>query len=492
MKYALLQRTHPDVCLDDLRRDQDLFEGGKAFRARIDRYLLQNEQEPAPLFRKRCQRAYYLNYIARIVRFFAGALFAKSLTRTSDPSADEWYRDVFEADADGAGTDLDVMVQQSFVRALVGRRAYVRVEVAAASAEGPAPTSLADADRMGLRRVRLVPVATEDVRHWKRAADGTFLWVTEYASTTELEDFEDPEAVTTETWTTWYADGTARRWQIRHPAGQAVRPATVVPEIDPPANPGGAVPLVELALPPELHLLAHVADPALEAFRKASALSWAVDRTCYAMPAFFLKDKRKPPTMGAGYYLMLGIGEKVEWPSPESAPFEVVQKLVQSIVQEIHRVVEQMALAVDNNAAAAVGRSGESKTADGAATQIVLPSFGKHVRDFEERVLDRASLARGDGLTWAVQGMDRFDVADVGAVVDAALASDPLLIPSVTHRRAVMKGVSRALLPTATEEQRAQIDREIDAGVNAEDTDPPRVPPIGSRPGAGADPNLQP
>jgi hypothetical protein len=484
MKYALLQRTHPDVCLDDLRRDQDLFEGGKAFRTRIDRYLLQNEQEPAPLFRKRCQRAYYLNYIARIVRFFAGALFAKAVTRSSQPACDDWYRDVFDADADGAGTDFDVTTKQAFVRALVGQRAYVRVEVPAAAAEGPAPTSLAEADRMGLRRVRVVAVPTESVRHWRRAPDGSFAWVTEYASTTELGDFDDDAAVTTETWTTWYADGTARRWQIAHPAGQAVRPTTNVPEVDPPPNPGGAIPLVELALPPELHVLAHVADPALEAFRKGAALSWAIDRTCYAMPAFFLKDKRRPPVMGAGYYLMLGIDEKVEWPSPESAPFEVVQKLIQTIVQEIHRVSEQMALAVDNNAAAAVGRSGESKAADGAATQIVLPSFGAHVRDFEERVLDRVALARGDQLTWAVQGMDRFDHVDAQAVAQAALTSDALAIPSATHRRAVMKGVSRALLPTATEEQRAQIDREIDAGVIAGALPParPGPPPSGGAP----------
>jgi hypothetical protein len=491
VKYSQLSRTHADVEPVALQRYQDLFVGGEAFRRRIDRYLVRNDLEPPRVFAMRCERAHYLNYVARIIRYFAAALFQRPLTFTCDGGADDWYLAVFKEDCDGAGTDLDVALKDAFVRALVGGRAYVRIQ--APDLEGPAPATLAEAERSGARRMTLAKVPTENVTHWKRAEDGSFEWVMEHACEAELHDPADAELTVTETWTAWYADGTARRWRSVRSASRKMRKEDDVPEVEAPRSPCGAIPIVELRLPPELHLLAHIADPALEAFRKANALSWAVDRTCYAMPVFHLKDGAKsPPVMGAGYYLMIGVDEKVDWPTPPSAPFDVVKGLVQSLVQEIHRVVEQMALAVDNNAAAAVGRSGDSKDADGAATQTVLPSFGERVREFAEKALDLVAAARGDRLTWAVQGMDRFDLLGLLQLIEAALTSDPLQIPSPTHRRELMKSVSRALLPGLPEQVRTTIDGEIDRGVNAEDTDPApgarRPVPAGDDPDPDPDP----
>jgi hypothetical protein len=478
VKYSLLNRVHPDARLDALRRHQDLFEGGDTFRARVAEYLLQNDVEPASVFRLRCKRAHYLNYCARIVRWFAAALFASPPSLRSEPTADDWYTSSLKEDADGAGTDLDVVLRDAFTRALVGGRAYVRIE--APDPGDAAPASLADADRMGLRNMRVCAVPTESVRNWRRNRDGSFAWVLEHERREELPDLEDDAPTITETWTQWYADGSARRWQLAYTASNKPNVDTSVPEADPPANPTGVIPLVELRLPAELHLLAHIADAQLEHFRKRNALSWAVDRNCYAMPVFHLKDARKPPPMGTGYFLMLGVDEKLEWPAPPSAPFEVVASMTRELVQEIHRVVEQMALAVDNNAAAAVGRSADSKNADGRATQIVLPAFGVRVREFEEKILDLVSAARGDALAWSVEGMDHFEAVDAATIVESALGADPLRVPSPTHRRELLKSVSRAMLPHLREDLRAKIDAEIEAGVSAEDTRESTIPPPGN------------
>lgn len=475
MKYSKLNRAHADARLDALRRHQDLFEGGDAFRARVAEYLLQNDVEPSSVFRLRCKRAHYLNYCARIVRWFAAALFASPPSLRSEPEADDWYTSDLKEDADGAGTDLDVVLRDAFTRALVGGRAYVRIEAPAPG--DAAPSSLADADRMGLRRMRVCPVPTECIRNWRRHRDGSFAWVLEHERREELEEIDDDAPTITETWTCWREDGTATRWQIAYKPDARPTADTDVPEVDPPSNPTGCIPLVELRLPPELHLLGHIADAQLEHFRKRNALSWAVDRTCYAMPVFHLKDAKKPPPMGAGYYLMIGVDEKLDWPTPPSAPFEVVASMTRELVQEIHRVVEQMALAVDNNAAAAVGRSGDSKDADGRATQIVLPAFGVRVREFEEKILDLVSAARGDVVEWSVEGMDHFEAVDASTIVESALGADPLKIPSATHRRELFKSVSRAMLPHLRGDLRAQIDAEIDAGVNAEDTRDSTIPP---------------
>lgn len=500
MKYSLLNRTHPDTEPAAVRRYRDLFEGGEALRARIADYLPKNEQEPAPVYLRRCARAHYLNYSARIVRWFAAALFGCPPVYRSEPEAPEWYTARLKEDADGAGTDLDVVLRDAFTRALVAGRAYVRVE--RPEPGEVAPLSLADADRAGLRDVRVCPVPTEHVRHWRRNPDGSFAWVLEHQRREELVELADATPTITETWTLWREDGTAQRWELAYKADRKPTATTDIPEVEAPTT-FGVIPLIELQLPCELHLMRHIADAQVELFRKRNALSWAVDRTCYAMPAFFLKDRKKPPVMGTGYYLILGETEKVEWPAPPSAPFEVIQSITRELVQEIHRVVEQMALAVDNNAAAAVGRSGDSKDADSRATQIVLPAFGVHVREFAETVLDVVALARGESLTWSVEGMDRYEGVDASTIVDTALASDPLGIPSVTHRRELFKAVSRAMLPHVREDVRAAIDREIEAGVNAEDvlresTVPPpggkngpdsSVPPDG---GDGNDPSIPP
>jgi hypothetical protein len=481
MKYAALNRTHADVDLDAIGRARDLFEGGERFRKNVATYLPQHDVEPPQVYKRRCAGAYYLNYCARVVNFFASALMACPPTLKSEPEAvDAWWEE-FREDADGRGTDLVMLARDFLVRALVAQRAYLRVEFPAAG-ELPAGATVADADRSGARAARLVGVPTEQVTHWLRRPDGSFAWVLEHERREELLDLDDDAATITETWTQWYADGSARRWQIAYSAKSKPTSSTDVDEVEAPANPCGAIPLVELSLKPELCVLTHVADAAVEHFRKSNALSWAIDRTCYAMPWFFLKSAKKPPTMGTGFYGILGVDEKIEWPTPPSAPFEVIRTNVADLVQEIHRVAEQMALAVDNNAAAAVGRSGESKAADHEATETVLRAYGQALRDPLERALDLVARGRGETIDWDVSGMDVYDLADAKMLTEMALATEPLQIPSVTHRREVFKAVSRAQLPHLDEFTRQQIEREINAGTNAEDTRrDSTIPPPGGR-----------
>lgn len=481
MRYSKLTRTAADARLDEAQRHGDFFEGGPRFRERVAQYLLQNQQEPSSVFALRCRRAHYLNYIARMVRWFSAATFLSRPAFTASPSAPAWYAQ-FQGDVDGLGTDFETMLGRALTDALVYGRAYLRVVSPEATA---APSTLAQADRLGLTEMRLAHVPVEQVTHWRRNPDGSFAWVLERQCESFLRDLGDDAETIVETFTEWRADGTARRWRVEYAKGKRPRAEDEIPEAPPPTNRCGEIPLVEMVLPPELHLVRLVFEPQLEHFRKRNALSWAVDRNCFSMPFFYLKDPRKPPTMGVGYYGMLGLDEKVEWPAPPSAPFEVIASMTRDLVQEMHRVVEQMALAVDNNSSAAVGRSGESKAADQAASSVVLSKFGAAVRELAQRVLSLVSAARGDMIEWTVDGLN--DYRGVGApdVVEMALSADPLRVPSVTHRREVLKRVSRAMLPDVSEETRQTIEREIDAGINAEDTRDTTIPPPGGD-GAGA------
>jgi hypothetical protein len=122
-----------------------------------------------------------------------------------------------------------------------------------------------------------------------------------------------------------------------------------------------------------------------------------------------------------------------------------------------------MAQGVNNNAAA-VGRSGESKQADGAATEIVLRAFGSLVCEAIEGVLDLVSLGRGEAHTWHVSGLDSFTVADVATLIEAAVGASTLDIRSRTFRVRLKQRVALQMLPDANQEDRDAIASEIEAG----------------------------
>jgi hypothetical protein len=486
MKLKLLQRRHADFDAETLQTYEDLLVGGAQFRKHATRYLIQNDVEPKSAFEKRAKASHYLNYVAPLANFFASWLFSSQLTYRADGSADEEAYAEFQEDSDGTGTSLERFLRQRFVEALTVQRAYWRVVFPTPMT---AATDLAEYEALGLNRPTLEKIPACCVVNWRRAADGSFLWLLEYRSVEELLEIENPDATVTETWTLWRADGTARRWQLRRDKRDHVTPDTDVPEIDPPHNPIAALPIVELQLPPELWLVDQIADAQLEHFRQRNALSHAIRRTCFAMPVFNLKDTRKKPTLGTGYYLMIGLEEKVSWPAPDAAPFAVVEANAAGLKDEIHRVAAQLGRGVDNNAAA-VGRSAESKQQDDSATEIVLRAYGGLMRDAAERTFDLVSLGRDDDIAWDVSGMDKFHVTDAKAVTDLAVASGTLQIPSATYRRELAKRVVRAQLPDLDEKTARTIEKEIEAGITNEDLVPPPAPPPPGPPndGGGAPP----
>jgi hypothetical protein len=129
------------------------------------------------------------------------------------------------------------------------------------------------------------------------------------------------------------------------------------------------------------------------------------------MPYFFLRNPKQPPVQGSGYYGILGADDRVEWPAPSDVSYDVLERRIAALKDEIHRVAVQMSRGVDNNAAA-VGRSGESKQADDSATEIVLEAYGRPVKDAYEETFEMISFARDDDTEWSVAGMDSYDVAD--------------------------------------------------------------------------------
>lgn len=462
-KLQQLRREHPDFDRATLDLHADLFAGGAQFRRNLGRYLPQNDVEPVAVYERRKKLAHYLNYTAPIANYFASLLVGCPLQLGGAGAAGDFYAALKE-DCDGNGSDLNAFARARLTDALVSRRAWVRVEFP--EGDGRDVESAADFEAAGLGRARLVAVPTKSITHWSRDASGAFAWVVEYDRREALEDFLDADVTVTETWTLWRADGSARRWQIAYPKGQPPQLTDDVPEVPAPHNPTGRLPLVCLELPTELWLLNHLADAQLELFRKRCGLSWSIDRTCYAMAVLKTKARKKPDLMGAGYFLQLGTEDSLDWPAPPSTPFEVIGQYVSTLKDEIHRVATQMAQGVDNNAAA-IGRSGESKSSDAQATVVVLRAYGKFVAEMVERLLCLVAAGRGESEPFDVTGMDRYEADDPAVRAAQAETLTLLEIPSETLMRETLTRLALATLADADEETKAAIKREIADGLTA-------------------------
>ncbi len=486
MKVGDLRKTHPKFDPKEVSRARDLFEGGKRMRQNVADHLIKNDVEEESIYRRRCKSAHYVNYCGPIGGYFASFVASAPITFLDSKDAEYWP--AFAKNADGAGTDFNTFMAHQLVEALTTQCAYWRVRFEAPNAP---VVSLADVREQGLDKVVLVPVPAESLIDWDRDDLGHFLWVREHEKKHKRPGTgQDP--ITVETWTEWRADGTASRWEAQYKGEQGPPDSEIIGEIDPPHNPLSRMPIVELSLPPHLYLMGHLFSAQLESFRKRCALSWSIERVCYAMPYFFLKNPKSPPKMGAGYYGILGMDDRVEYPSPPDTPFAVIKEYEGALKEEIYRVAQAMARGVENNAAS-VGRSGESKQADDRATEIVVGAYADMLRESAQVTLTMIGEGAGRGEAPEVGGLKGYSIPDPTATIEQFLGLQSAKIHSVTAMQEAEKRALAAFLPGLEEDKRDAIHKEIQSNLSAEEleeqSNPPEPVPL---PGEPAQPGKKP
>lgn len=468
MKRAQLNRLHPEVDGKRLERYRDLFVGGEQFERNVKRYLAPNDREPSEVYERRCKAAHYLNYCKPIGGYFASLLFSKELavrTKAGDDVVELGEDDsAFLASVDGKGTALASFLRRALLEAMQVRSSYFRVDFPHATGT---EQNQADWESAGAGQADFTAIPREALINWRSDDDG-WIWVMHYDRECVLVDPGDEQHTITETWTCYYRDGSVRRWQQVRLEKADISDEDVIAELPAPFNPTKQIPIVELALPDDLWLMGHLASPQLEHFRKRHALSWSIERTCFAMPWFKLKSAKKPPTMGTGYYGILGVDEDVIWPTPPDTPFEQVAQYAATLKDELHRVSTTMARGVDNNAAA-VGRSGESKQADEQATEIVLDAFGRIVMRVAETAMRMRDRGLGRDREWSGEGLSKYSIDDPKVIAEAAMVADALKIPSVTFRKLLMMRVAKSQLPNLSPDDQRLIAEEIEDNVTPED-----------------------
>jgi len=479
--FSTLNRRHECCDLSTFRKYNALYEGGLAFKKCLGEFLFRNPQEDNGTYDLRKREAYYRGYVGPIVDFFSAQLFSapfivRTTTAGKATTPDDFYS-TFKEDADMCGTDLVSFMKTAFTGALVNGSAWLVAEMPD-DADVPAE-SLQDYQDRGLGRARLTAIDSSDVFDWSVDSYGEFAWIITHSKEVRRDDPRQEKLLTTETWKLYDAE-TVETFQVVYDANQKPKDKDNIPSISKVPHKFPRVPFVQLRLPPGLWLLNRAADAQVEHFRLANALSWSIKRTAYPMAIFKSqssgdeKGSAPLPRSGAGNLQIIGSDESFSWMSPPTESFDVLQKEIDVQKNEIYRISQQMAASINNNAAG-LGRSGESKLADQAATEICLAAYASAVKETLEEVYELISDGRGDlDLKFSIEGMSHFSLNDVTTSLANIKAARDLSIESPTLKKELSMKAADLLLPDASQETKDLIREEIQT---ASEEKPKEVPP---------------
>jgi hypothetical protein len=164
-------------------------------------------------------------------------------------------------------------------------------------------------------------------------------------------------------------------------------------------------------------------------------------------------------------YVVLGADDDIGFAEPAGAAYELVDKQLEKLVDEMFRVVHQMASSVSATKQA-LARAAASKAEDRHATEIVLAAYGALVRDAAKRVYDCLSAARGENVVWTAHGLDKYELEDRDGILKEALALDAISIPSATFQKTYKTKIALALVGNCPPETQDVIREEIERGVD--------------------------
>lgn len=502
MRFGALTQKHPEYDASLLEEIETLYVGGYALRKKADKFLPALVDENPRLHDQRKASVAYQNYFGQIVDQFCSDLFSQPLTvaPAADASDDSTPGDVpdrvfypaFEKDADRRGQAFADLAKSVMSTALKQRRGILAID---APNEEPAESkAIEDAKAVAPNekaRIYAYELPIETLIDWRDDDIGGFRWAIVWTTTNERKDPSGDRAKTIETFMVWSFVGGVACWERYESTwgGDVPKPTdeTLIPLVDAGATKFRRIPLIRLELPEGLWVGNKIGPQALEHFQRRSELVSAEKRSLVAIPYIkrgpeigapgesLVSVTQENPHRGANPveesrrrgWVGIGSGDDLGFAEPEGKCYELVDRQLKDLKTEMFRVCHQMAASVDASPAA-LGRSGESKQEDGAATAIVLGALGNYARTFALAVYKTISEARGENVSWTAHGLDSFEVDDRAQVLEEALDVDQIGIPSPTFKRHYKYNLATKLIGTADPQTLATIKQEIEDGVEAE------------------------
>lgn len=498
LPYRAFCVRHADYDAEYWERCRALYKGGRKLlgnESLMRRIMVQKGAEEDHIYAQRLREAFYYAYPSEIIDHIVAGLDSDPLRvkldgeeLTEEDAYHEFVEDVSRNDSDRRQPLGD------FMRAVVREAEQVRVAwVRLDMPEAPdpdseeAPASLAAQDEMGLRRVWAEVVEAEKIHHWQCDERGDLVWALMAEKWLEQEDFYSVPTVVRR-WTR-YDDATWKVWELRTKMGQEVNDDTLVPMLEEGTHTFKRVPFLRFELPEGLWGMDRLESIARSHLNSRNELDWAERRALLPILYEFLGSEvntvEKPVSVhqqspnrsvatprSVSRVQRRGADDDAKWVGPDPGPFKEARDSCAEKRNEMHRVMYQMALAVDFSSAAALGRSADSKDRDHAAAIVVLGALGRLGREFVMLLMRVVAIGRGDASgmddqpgDWGIDGWAKFDDVMVDKLVELMTELETLDIPSATAKIALLTKLLRRLLDDMSDEDFAKVRKELESAI---------------------------
>lgn len=500
VSVKVLNQEHPERSVNTLTRMRALAEGGELWHALKSEWLPKNAVEPDDFYQSRLKLAIYENEVGPLLKQLNAHLFSEDLTVKGLPEEDYWPR--FLQDVDSSGSSLTTFYSAVCEHALVGRRAFVWVNL---PRRATPVANRADEERAGYLDAFLSMLTPEQVINWSVGDRGTGL---EYVVIRDcVFEQKGPLSPRVRKWRWTVIDRTQILRYVYTPAlgRESHEPidtdqATLESAFD---HKAGFCPVVMLELPVGLWVMRQVYDRAVGLTRASNDLSWALHQAANELLTITQRASSTTSnvTLGHGHYLLLhrdDIGtDAAEYIAPSGVAFDALHKNEKERREGLYRSLQAMASAGGTDSSR-VSQSGESKALDWQAMDIVLSAYSALVKTCVKTTLefvlriralnDKAGQEAVDAMS--VDGLESWATEDLMVFLEAcALATEAKRASPAFVQEVALAQARRLLSGQITPERMGEIEAQILAykpatgtGYEAQDT------PSGDAKAEGAEP----
>jgi hypothetical protein len=504
--YKSLKVRNENYLVDFWARCRALYSGGPTLlenKAILKQILPQHSGEDPLVWEERAKRAFYIPYPGSIVDKIVSELMAKPLTfeqenTTADASdggqagasdlteqekqLPPFYMDLVKNSGKpgGAKMSLNQFAREQMFTALQCKTAWALIDLPKQPENGYA--NRAEQEKAGGLKAYICPLDPECVVDWEEREDGELEWALIEDKICKRQGLAGDRNIVTMRWRYYTVDA----WAVyeltydkkRRQDGPNDRDTAVL--VDQGKHSFKKVPVRRLCLPDGLWAMGKLEAIARAHFNQRNALSWGQLKALFPVPVLYLQKPepgddissdvgRASQTHGQGYLRVLAEKDKMEYFSPDTAPYKIAMEDLAGLRDEMHRVLHHMAMSVDNSGAA-LQRSGESKAIDQAAAAVILRALGVLLKEHLEELLGIVATGRADNIAFCAHGMDSFDDITLSQLVIDAIGIESVSIPSAHFNKLWKLKVAKiALGPDANEEDIDQISEELE-GVVTQDS----------------------
>lgn len=504
IKFGVLKTRHDSYMGEFWQKCKALYAGGPTLlnNESLLKLVMPTHNNEAPeVYKERLKRAFYIPYPGSIIDKLVAELMSKPLTfeledSTSSPEdggqagasdvqgqeLPQYYQDLVKncAKPGGKTTTLNQFAREQMFTALQCQTAWALVDMPRAP-EGGYPNR-AEQDKAGALNAYICPIDPECVIDWEQKDDGELTWALVQDTIAKRDGIEQNRNMVTLRWR-YFREHDWAIYEITYDKAKKAQGPSDNEEVKLVAQGKHSferVPLRRMQLPEGLWAMGKLEAIARAHLNQRNALSWGQLKALFPVPILYVQtpDPKAPvtedagrvgQTHGQGYLRVFAEKDRMEYFSPDTAPYQVAGEDLNNLRDEMHRVLYAMAQSVDNSGAA-LQRSGESKAIDQAAASVILRALGTFLREHLEDLLGTISTGRKDNLRFTAQGMDNFDDITLSQLVLDAVGISTVQIPSATFQKLFKYKVAKlALGADVSEDDLATIKDELESGVTQDE-----------------------